>query len=425
MNPNRRKSRSKKKYIQESKWACLLLFVFFLIVSLSLPLIWLNVIQLDDANHIIADENPEIMKDFSSSSQTKYHHPKANDSLEEVIKCREDQMKVISEQLEFDTCNFTKMCGVYYGECCGIIRESKCPESSWLHEHYANSYPTKRNSEPFLAISVGCNKGFDAINIARMGMNSPKFDKIAYSEAMSTEMSQKSGMAGVCSQMIAPQFDLITNVPRRSGDMHCIEALPSTANVLVNVVNNLGLDQGPDRFHVSNAAISSVDGVVKFPGADSRAGVAGLEATGIDSCVKKSAGCVNVPMYSLQSYVNKFVKSNGPINVLSIDVEGLDFDVLFGAGDVLDRTEYIEFEYHIVGKWFNYHVMDAIRLLDGKGFTCYWAGKKKLWRITECYHEYYNSFKGWSNIACVHRSQHQLAARMEDLFLKTLNSVDL
>lgn len=52
-------------------------------------------------------------------------------------------------------------------------------------------------------------------------------------------------------------------------------------------------------------------------------------------------------MYSLQTYVNKFVKSKtDPINILSVDVEGFDFDVLFGAGSVLDRTEYIEFEFH-------------------------------------------------------------------------------
>ena len=55
-----------------------------------------------------------------------------------------------------------------------------------------------------------------------------------------------------------------------------------------------------------------------------------------------------------------------PINVLSIDVEGFDFDVLFGAGNVLDRTEYIEFEYYMDGNWINFHVMDAVGLLNGK-----------------------------------------------------------
>jgi hypothetical protein len=48
-------------------------------------------------------------------------------------------------------------------------------------------------------------------------------------------------------------------------------------------------------------------------------------------------------MYSLDSYVEKFVKSKGPINILNIDVEGWDFEVLFGASSVLDRTYYVEF----------------------------------------------------------------------------------
>jgi hypothetical protein len=50
-------------------------------------------------------------------------------------------------------------------------------------------------------------------------------------------------------------------------------------------------------------------------------------------------------MLSLQAYVDKFVKSKGPINILSIDMEGFDFDVLFGAGTVPDRS-YLPFYSH-------------------------------------------------------------------------------
>ena len=60
-----------------------------------------------------------------------------------------------------------------------------------------------------------------------------------------------------------------------------------------------------------------------------------------------------------------------------------------------------------------------MRLLDGKGFTCYWAGIKKLWRITDCYLDWYD-WHGWSNVACVHRSQIELVGIMEGLFNRTL-----
>ena len=49
------------------------------------------------------------------------------------------------------------------------------------------------------------------------------------------------------------------------------------------------------------------------------------------------------------------VKSTGPINILSVDVEGFDFDVLFGAGSVLDRTQCLEFECHKVRHWGKLH----------------------------------------------------------------------
>ena len=135
----------------------------------------------------------------------------------------------------------------------------------------------------------------------------------------------------------------------------------------------------------THAAIASANGFVNFP----NAGV-GTEHLGIGHCNGASGGqynCVEVPVYSLDNYVDKYVKGNGPINILSIDVEGYDCDVLFGATSVLDRTHYLEFEYHEQGNWGKLHIQDAVRLLDGKGFTCYWAGKNKLWRISGCYFE--------------------------------------
>ena len=41
-------------------------------------------------------------------------------------------------------------------------------------------------------------------------------------------------------------------------------------------------------------------------------------------------------------------------SIFYLYVEGYDFDVLFGASSVLDRTHYLEFEYHEQGNWENY-----------------------------------------------------------------------
>jgi len=138
-------------------------------------------------------------------------------------------------------------------------------------------------------------------------------------------------------------------------------------------------------------------------------------------------------MYTLETYVEKFVTTAAEkppiINVLSIDVEGYDMDVLLGAANILERVQYLEFEYHYRGNWnHKYHIWNATQFLDRQGFTCYWAGgtshitqKGRLWRITACdVPDVYTKWRGWSSVACVHRSQTILAKDMEDLFLKTL-----
>ena len=64
--------------------------------------------------------------------------------------------------------------------------------------------------------------------------------------------------------------------------------------------------------------------------------------------------------------------------------------------------------------------MDAVNLLDQKGFTCYWIGVDMNWRLTGCHHKFYDTFHNWSNVGCVHRSQKELASVMENVFLETL-----
>jgi len=243
-----------------------------------------------------------------------------------------------------------------------------------------------------------------------MGLRNPKFDKAQWAKALAG-----LGLSdpGACRQKNSPQFDLKKDLPPRKGEVHCVEPMPMTFQALENATQ--GLNLGDEGFVVTKAAISSRDGSVPFPKANTRGGKAGSETSGLDSC--KGDKCEKVPMFSLQTYVDKFVKSKGPINILSIDVEGFDFDVLFGAGTVLDRTQYLEFEFHAIGAWVKYHLTDIVGLLDGKGFTCYWAGNDRLWRITGCLHEIYATAHGWSNVACVHRSYTKLAKNMESKFL--------
>lgn len=284
-----------------------------------------------------------------------------------------------------------------------------CPVATWIEKFYKED----ALFDHFVGISVGCNKGNDAIRTARMGMSVSAFDESSWNEAF-MDASQNNFIAHVCGGAGEP---IKITSPERMGEMHCIEPMPSTFDLLEKSSKTLGL--GEKNLILTQAAISAANGVVFFPDVEP-----GIEHLGLHDCAGDSSKCKKVPMYSLDSYVEKFVRSKGPIHVLQIDTEGWDFKVLFGASSVLDRTYYLEFENHIFGNWEFLHVLDAIRLLDSKGFTCYWSGQNKLWRITNCYDESFNNMRGWSNIACVHRSQERLLHRMEELFESTVQTDD-
>jgi hypothetical protein len=64
----------------------------------------------------------------------------------------------------------------------------------------------------------------------------------------------------------------------------------------------------------------------------------------------------------------------------------------------------------------------AVEHLDDIGFTCYWAGKGELWRITGCWQP---QFRGayWSNVACANRQLAPSLLRiMESIFQKTVST---
>lgn len=329
--------------------------------------------------------------------------------------CTEEQRNMILERLQFQDDNeFKKGSKINFGKF-QTSRLFACPDPFWIqyfyHEYVNVADRKEKDHDRFLGISVGCNKGYDAIRTARMGMSAAEFDIRTWDKEMKKPKDELK--SGVCKQERLGQIKVMPS--KNPGTMYCIEPITSTYSRMKKASEALGYDQ--KGLILTHAAIGSTQGTVKFPSTDA----AGIETYGIHSCENQSYDCEEVPLYSLDNYVSVHVKDTGPIHILQIDTEGWDFDVLFGAGSVLDRTHYLEFEYHKVGKWGSLHLPDAVRLLDSKGFTCYWSGGLNLYRITECYFEVYNHWHGWSNVACVHRSQTKLLEIMENVFIDTLN----
>lgn len=137
--------------------------------------------------------------------------------------------------------------------------------------------------------------------------------------------------------------------------------------------------------------------------------------------------CQKVNMYTLDHYMNNVAKKKADtIHLLSIDVEGFDFDVMLGGKETLQRTAYLEFEYNWMGSWKEQKLADAIKYLNQFDFTCYWAGREKLWRLDEsCWLDHYE-YHTWSNVACVNRKLNTAVAKnMEAVFQQTLMDEDI
>ncbi len=364
-------------------------------------------------------------------------------------QCTVDQLLKVRSQLIPELCLHDHQGGKQYRQLCSITTATKCPNATWLDEYYAELYEKNQqnqqhisgdarhgrasspSSSSFLGISIGCNKGFDAISTLRMGTFDNEINKVDWKKAMTVDGEELH--SSVCKQdtedenSIFKQFSTTsTTTSMRKGEMHCIEPMPQTFQKLKQSSEDLRYNE--KGLVVTHAAVSKESGEMLFHTAGMKSGI---ENKGLGNCQRLSPAvrekeCESVPVYSLNDYVknhtNKNQEEGRPINILSIDVEGFDGDVLLGAGrEVLERVEYLEFEYNWMGSWAKQHLYDIVEMLDEHNLTCYWAGKDQLWRITDCWMLYFD-IHTWSNVACVSRSDsvQSLASKMEDTFQRTL-----
>ena len=327
--------------------------------------------------------------------------------------CTTDKLETIRFQLPpFECLKFKRQ---PYQQKCSYTRATKCPEPRWLTEHYAKQ---KKDMSTFLAIYVNCNKGMDAVNTLRMGSRNANIDKKVWTKTFLGNLSDHT--AGVCKQEFVNQFPLSSEEIIRPAEVHCIEPLPVTVTQLNRSVVELGWQTS---LHVHPYVISGENGVTMIP----KATTIGVENHGIDNfdtlCSKDHGQYTKLITYHLDTFISDFAKSTGPTHLLSIDVEGYDAAVLKGGADILQNVQYLEFVYNWMGAWKETSVKDIIKLLDNKGFTCYWAGMNgHIWRITGCWMDQFD-IKTWSNMACVNRNHSEvapMAVTMENMFLSTL-----
>ena len=242
-------------------------------------------------------------------------------------------------------------------------------------------------------MSLGYNNGIEALHTLRMGTFDPHLNVMFWAN-ITGDVGKSKNHDATCGRHIInglQPFEVHSDMKvRRRGEMLCFELVQSTRDRLSSHSKKLGRH----GFKVVPSVMSEE---------------------------KDNDNGDSADILSLGTYLEKKNYTDGPIHILQMNLDGFDGDVLLGAGiQVLRRVEYLEFEYNWMGSWSKQHLYDIIQMLDKANLSCYWAGKKRLWRITECWMLYYD-VHFWSNVACVDREKvPRLAEKMEAVFQETL-----
>ena len=380
----------------------------------------------------------------SSSSQSQQRRqqekekrdPKRLNIYEHMTKhgakqCTTEQLYNISQQLPSDAC--FKHSKHPYSLKCSFSFATKCPKATWIEEYYVEQaqkspyfWSFSSETNPFIGISVGCNKGYDAVQTLRIGTLNPDFDIVTWDMARSWSLEathgiefdidaseNRCGQNNYDNQFRIPKTKTVTKdgdtedvvVSPRNGKMYCIEALPSNYKTLYDAAYKI-TKYDEIGFNVTHAAISrnAAGGSVWFPKGEGSA--PGVENLGLSLCDKYVGSdkehhkdrleteCVQVPTYNLNTYVEQFVfpKEDGAsnnradsilppltINHVSIDVEGHDMDVLLGAANTdMDKLRNNTFD--VNSAKFSSSVLHKIEYLE---FEYNWVGNWQNYKLTE------------------------------------------
>ena len=86
------------------------------------------------------------------------------------------------------------------------------------------------------------------------------------------------------------------------------------------------------------------------------------------------------------------------------------------------RTRYVTFQHDWQGGWDSVTLTDVVAKMDSAGLSCYWPGDDKLWRITDCWQDFYG-YKTYGFVVCVNRNlAPKLHERMEAKFKATIGA---
>jgi hypothetical protein len=339
-------------------------------------------------------------------------------------QCTADQLAIVAQQLPAGGCERMKN-KPWQRMSCSFSAASTCAQSTWFQEYFASI----ELKETFTAIIVGCNKGYNAVNVLQLGSKNQqnKYDWRRWKTLFLDTNEKVDDSSANCPAPPMPMFG--NNAKEQEAQVFCLEPLQNTFDQLTKTKQAMGLTD--NVLILDQVALANAPRTVAM---DAR-GPVGFEGSGItnwkQACFNIAPGdpkCQEMPIDTFDHWIGKKegLKNDAPIHYLDISTEGHDYEVLEGAANNLKRVHYLDLTYHWYGNWGKQSLRAMIERLHSTGFVCYWPGtENNLWRITDCWQDHYEH-RFWAKIACVNTLQAPgLAQKMEDLFQKTLQKPNL
>ena len=282
---------------------------------------------------------------------------------------------------------------------------SNCPKLNWV-----DWFATERECGVKQAhiLVIGGNKGFDCVGWLRMYRNTNATDDWKPSAKEWLSVLPASTTCGQCKQCESeyplPKRRKLSELPPT---VTCVEPLPANFDGLSAAAQTEPWASSGLRI-IHAAAALDTSRKVTFP-ANAKWG---REDIGIDNHgqnrLQNPSGEISVATKTVDQLVFGDAGSNEQPKiptVLTIDTEGFDALVLFGAARTLSSggVAYLEFEYHGMPPWKDIKLKWIIDYLNNFHFDCYFAGNDGLaFKVTGCWQEKYE-FHKWSNLACASR----------------------
>lgn len=283
-----------------------------------------------------------------------------------------------------------------------LLRDSACPDVEAMYSEMAKVDMLRKGPHQFM--SVGCNRGEDLVRFSQL------FDGTRHTFDHSSWVSALRKAGGIHLHDICNA----ENVSARTAQVaeasqppqaYCIEGMRSNVRLLNQTLRLLpALNPALTVVGSAFGGPEEVGTKVHFPEC-----AAGREQGGIGIHLGWSdCSNVEVPVDSVDNFMS--VRGMKRLDALFVDTEGHDPAVLDGARRLLDNglVRYVEFEVHQDLKsliWSRRSLRSVTSPLEAAGYQCYWMGRGKLTSLSGYYHPMYDQKTlGWSNIACVQRT---------------------